>query len=72
VGAGRFLRQHEIVLRQAVDLVRPGRDLDFSLGKEEVPPEVRPNSGTNDRTPQTVLRMPFTFAERSINIPNRT
>ena len=26
----------EIALRQAVDLVRPGRDLDFSPGKEDV------------------------------------
>ena len=49
-----FCGQNEIVLRQAVDLVRPGRDLDFSLDKEEVPPEVRPNSGPNDPTPQTV------------------
>ena len=31
-----FCGQNEIVLRQAVDLVRPGRDLDFSPGKEEV------------------------------------
>ena len=31
-----FCGQNEIVLRQAVDLVRPGRDLDFSAGKEEV------------------------------------
>ena len=28
--------QDEIALRQAVDLVRPGRDLDFSPGKEDV------------------------------------
>ena len=31
-----FCSQNEIVLRQAIDLVRPGRDLDFSPGKEEV------------------------------------
>jgi len=31
-----FCGQNEVVLRQAVDLVRPGRDLDFSPGKEEV------------------------------------
>src|SRR5713226_10439687 len=29
-----FGGQDEIALRQAVDLVRPGRDLDFSPGKE--------------------------------------
>ena len=28
--------QNEIALRQTVDLVRPGRDLDFSPGKEDV------------------------------------
>ena len=28
--------QDEIALRQAVDLVRPGRDLDFPPGKEDV------------------------------------
>jgi hypothetical protein len=28
--------QDEIALRQAVDFVRPGRDLDFSPGKEDV------------------------------------
>ncbi len=28
--------QDEIALRQTVDLVRPGRDLDFSPGKEDV------------------------------------
>ncbi len=31
-----FCSQNKIVLRQAVDLVRPGRDLDFSPGKEKV------------------------------------
>ena len=31
-----FCSQNKIVLRQAVDLVRPGRDLDFSKGKKEV------------------------------------
>ena len=31
-----FGGQDEIALRQAVDLVRPGRDLDFSPGKEDV------------------------------------
>ena len=28
--------QDEIALRQAVDLVRPGRDFDFPLGQEDV------------------------------------
>jgi hypothetical protein len=28
--------QYEIALRQTVDLVRPGRDLDFSPGKRDV------------------------------------
>jgi hypothetical protein len=31
-----FGRQDEIALRQAVDLVRPGRDLDFSPGERDV------------------------------------
>ncbi len=31
-----FGGQDEIALRQTVDLVRPGRDLDFSPGKEDV------------------------------------
>jgi len=31
-----FGGQDEIALRQAVDFVRPGRDLDFSPGKEDV------------------------------------
>ena len=31
-----FGGQDEIALRQAVDLVRPGRDLDFSPAKEDV------------------------------------
>jgi len=31
-----FGGQDEIALRQAVNFVRPGRDLDFSPGKEDV------------------------------------
>ena len=38
MGLVDFCGQHEIVLRQAIDLVGPGRDLDFSPGTKKVLP----------------------------------